>query len=97
MKIIFGLVFLSCIVLTSFSQMSAETEKLLKDQRNGNSSSDTLWKTGGLVNVNFSQVYLSNWAGGGQNAISTQGILSLFANYSKVSSHGTIPLTWHMG
>ena len=83
MKRIFALGFLSCIVFTSFSQMSADTEKLLKDQRSGNSSSDTLWKTGGLVNVNFSQVYLSNWAGGGQNAISTQGILSLFANYNK--------------
>ena len=82
MKIIFGIV-LSCITFSSFSQMSAETEKLLKDQRNGNSSSDTLWKIGGLANVNFSQVYLSNWAGGGQNAISTQGILSLFANYAK--------------
>ena len=85
MKIIFGIGFLTFFAFSSFSQMSAETEKLLKDQRNGNSSSDTLWKIGGLANVNFSQVYLSNWAGGGQNAISTQGILSLFANYSKGS------------
>ena len=83
MKIIFGIGFLTFFAFSSFSQMSAETEKLLKEQRVGNSNSDTLWKIGGLANVNFSQVYLSNWAGGGQNAISTQGILSLFANYNK--------------
>jgi hypothetical protein len=83
MKIIFGIGFLTFFAFSSFSQMSAETEKLLKEQGVGNSNSDTLWKIGGLANVNFSQVYLSNWAGGGQNAISTQGILSLFANYNK--------------
>ena len=96
MKIIFGLGFLSCVVFTSFSQMSAENERLLKDQVNVKSSSDTLWKTGGLVNVNFSQVYLSNWAGGGQNAISTQGILSLFANYGngKASWDNSIDLAY---
>jgi len=75
-----------CLFFNSFSQMSADTEKLLLNQKSGNTSSDTLWKVGGLVNVNFSQVYLSNWAGGGQNAVSTQGILSLFANYSKDKS-----------
>ena len=26
---------------------------------------DTAWETGGDININFSQVSLSNWAGGG--------------------------------
>jgi len=83
MKKIIGLGLFFSLAFSSFSQMSTDMEKVLKDQKNGNTSSDTLWKVGGLVNINFSQVYLSNWAGGGQNAVSTQGILSLFANYAK--------------
>lgn len=74
----------SCIVLflsqNITAQLDATTEKALKNRKAGNTSKDTTWKVGGLVNVNFSQVYLSNWAGGGQNSISTQGILSLYAN-----------------
>ena len=63
--------------------MSAETEKLLKEQRELEVNSDTFWRVGGLANINFSQVYLSNWAGGGQNAISTQGILSFLQTIVK--------------
>ena len=81
MKRILGIGLLTFFSFSVLSQMSAETEKLLKEQRELESNSDSLWSVGGLANINFSQVYLSNWAGGGQNAISTQGILSLFANY----------------
>jgi len=86
MKKFLGIGLLTLVAFSAFSQMSAETEKLLKEQREIESNSDTLWSVGGLANINFSQVYLSNWAGGGQNAISTQGILSLFANYIKGNS-----------
>lgn len=41
------------------------------------------WNKGGTVNLNFSQVALSNWAGGGQNTITGNGLVSLFANYKK--------------
>ncbi len=41
------------------------------------------WRTGGMGNINFSQVALSHWAGGGQNSISATGLLSLYANYHK--------------
>jgi len=44
---------------------------------------DTLWEKGGLLNLNFSQVALTNWAGGGQNSISINGLVNLFANYEK--------------
>lgn len=44
---------------------------------------DTAWKTGGTIGITFSQVSLSNWQGGGQDAISGNGILSLYANYKK--------------
>ncbi len=44
---------------------------------------DTIWRTGGLFNVNFNQVSLTNWAAGGQNAISLNALSNLFANYKK--------------
>jgi hypothetical protein len=44
---------------------------------------DTIWRTGGLFAVNFNQVSLSNWAGGGQNSVALNGLANLFANYKK--------------
>lgn len=41
------------------------------------------WQEGGAININFSQVALRNWTGGGQNSISTTGVLNLFLNYDK--------------
>jgi hypothetical protein len=41
------------------------------------------WQKGATVGLNGSQVYLSNWAGGGQNSLSLTSLLSSFANYSK--------------
>ncbi len=41
------------------------------------------WLKGGTIGLNFSQVALSNWAGGGQNTIAANGLVSLFANYKK--------------
>lgn len=41
------------------------------------------WKTGGLLGLNFSQTYLENWQGGGQNSITGTAIVNLFANYKK--------------
>lgn len=44
---------------------------------------DSSWKTGGTVGLNFSQVHLENWASGGQSSISANGLVNLFANYTK--------------
>ncbi len=41
------------------------------------------WKTGGFSVITFNQVSLSNWSAGGENALSTTGILNLFGNYKK--------------
>lgn len=42
---------------------------------------DTLWDLGGDININFSQVSLNNWAGGGQSSISLGNIVNMHANY----------------
>lgn len=61
-----------------------EAEKKLKVQK-----TDTIegWKTGGVFSLNFTQVSLTNWAAGGDNSISLNGITNLFANYKKGNSN----------
>ena len=41
------------------------------------------WKKGGMASITFSQTSLTNWSGGGDNAISTNALLDLFANFNK--------------
>jgi hypothetical protein len=73
------LIVISCAAFNLNAQIT-DAEESLRDQ-----SSDTTmgWKTGGVFGVNFNQVSLSNWAAGGQNSVSLNGILNLFANYKK--------------
>ena len=58
-----------CLLITFFSFT------ILYGQDTTIVSKDTLWKTSGSGNISFSNVGLSNWAGGGQNSISIGGIL----------------------
>jgi hypothetical protein len=53
------------------------------ESRLRSSNADTVigWKKGGIVNLNFSQASFNNWAAGGQNSISMNGIISTFINY----------------
>lgn len=44
---------------------------------------DTVWRTGGLFSSSFNQVSLLNWAAGGQDAMSLNNIISLYAKYNK--------------
>lgn len=41
------------------------------------------WATGGTTALNFSQVYLQNWAAGGQSSVSATALVQLFANYKR--------------
>lgn len=43
----------------------------------------TYWTKGGVSSLAFSQVSLSNWAGGGNNSVSLNGYFSVFADYKK--------------
>lgn len=70
------------ISASSFAQIDG-AEKDLKTAVKGSTDSTKTWDVGGNVNLNATQVALSNWAGGGQNSVSLQGILGLYANYSK--------------
>jgi hypothetical protein len=48
-------------------------------------NSDTIqgWRRGGVTTLNLAQTSLINWAAGGQNSFSVNGLLSLFANYKR--------------
>lgn len=83
MKRIFALLIVLTTANLAFSQ-TTEAEKDLKEQvpdtiKNG-------WRTGGVVSLNFTQVSLTNWAAGGNNSISLNGIASLYANLKKGNS-----------
>ncbi|MBE9468072.1 MAG: DUF3078 domain-containing protein [Bacteroidetes bacterium] len=79
MKKLLLLIILANLILVGYSQ-TTEAEKNLKIQ-----SKDSLegWKKGGTVSLNLTQVSLTNWSAGGQNSISGNGLVSLFAHYKK--------------
>lgn len=41
------------------------------------------WAKGGFVSLSFNQLSVTNWAAGGENAISVVSVVNLFANYKK--------------
>ncbi len=55
-----------------------DVEDNLREKNN-----DTImgWRRGGVSSLNLSQTSLTNWAAGGQNSFSVNGLLSLFAHY----------------
>ena len=57
---------------------------------------DTAWDIGGIVNVAFSQVSLTNWAAGGQNSVGLVSLVSLHANYKgkKISWLNSIDMAY---
>jgi len=46
-------------------------------------SDTTYWDKGAVLNLNFSQVDLTNWNGGGQSSISIGGLTNFNLNYAK--------------
>jgi hypothetical protein len=68
---------LGCLYISAFSQVT-EAEKTLRTQ-----TADTTegWKKGGVISINLAQTSLTNWASGGQNSVSINGMFSGYANY----------------
>jgi hypothetical protein len=75
---------ISMVLLVAAAAVSQTTEaeerlrKLKTDLPDG-------WNTGGLFSLGFSQVSLTNWSAGGQNSISGNALVSMFADYKKES------------
>jgi len=66
----------------SFAQVDA-SEKALRAQAKGSTDSTKTWTKGGVFNLGFGQTSLHNWAAGGLNSYSFNGLVSLFANRTK--------------
>jgi hypothetical protein len=81
MKKIIAIAFIA--IIGNLSAQTTEAEDNLKKQ-----NKDTLdsWKIGGIISLNLTQVSLTNWSAGGENSLSVNGILSLFANLKKGNS-----------
>lgn len=61
-----------------------EQKELEEKLRKQAAVADTVvWKKGGLFGLNFSQVQLVNWAGGGNSSMAVTSIVNLFASYAK--------------
>ncbi|MCO6500785.1 MAG: DUF3078 domain-containing protein [Vicingus serpentipes] len=85
MKKIFVLL-ASILIIGNTSAQPIEADKVLEaEEIIKNENKDTLdgWSTGGVFGINFTQVSLTNWSAGGENSISLNTFLSVFANYQK--------------
>jgi len=78
-----SLIFVLICTFTFASGQTTDAEKKLKTV-----NADTImgWKKGGVFGLSLAQTSLSNWAAGGQNSLSVNGIFSAFANYKKGKS-----------
>lgn len=65
--------------INSFGQV-IDSEKQLREV-----SKDSVegWNSGGMIMLNFGQTSLTNWAAGGENSFSGNGLFNFFANYKK--------------
>ena len=79
-------VLLSFIAIGIASLTFAQTTEAEEDLKKQSTDSLDGWKTGGVFSVNLTQTSLTNWSAGGQNSVSVNGLLSLFANLKKGNS-----------
>jgi len=75
------IIILSSILCTS--NLLAQEEAAKAEPKQEVPDSLKPWKKGGLGNINFNQVSLTNWAAGGNSSVSGGAFLSLFAKYKK--------------
>ncbi|MEA1986960.1 MAG: DUF3078 domain-containing protein [Candidatus Marinimicrobia bacterium] len=81
-------IILVATVLLLLSVAFSQTTSLEKDlkKQNIDTTAQKSWKTGGVVSFNLSQISLKNWTSGGENSLSWNGLISLFANYKSGNS-----------
>jgi len=83
-----------CLYIGAFMPLMvcAQVDEALIDSDNRKELREAIgdttgWQFGGSFGLNFNQSHFSNWAAGGQDAISTTGVTSLFATYTSDRSH----------
>lgn len=92
MKVL-SLLFAFVLFTNAFSQVK-EAESIISTKP----KLDTIgWKNGGLISMNLAQTSLTNWSAGGENSVSIQGLMSLFAINTGVNSFWDNNLTLGYG
>ncbi len=76
-------IILSLFAAGSFMVSSAQDTSNVAALKTQNADLAEGWTKGGLINIAFSQVSLTNWVGGGVNSITLNGLLNLYANERK--------------
>jgi len=76
------------VVQKSFSQTEAtDADTTISNNKSSFVGTDTVWRTSGAFGINFTNVGLNNWAGGGQNALSFTGVFLGTNEYHKKRVH----------
>src|SRR6218665_335109 len=86
---------LLCISMYSVAQEPLVLQPIPKDTLEP--KKDTSWKFSGFFGLNFSQTWLSNWQGGGQDNLAGNSILNLQADYKKGKQEWTNKLDAQYG
>ena len=71
------------LILILFAGVFSFTITLAQDAESDSTAEAGPWKVGGRIGVNFSNVSLSNWAGGGQESVSGTANALFTADYEK--------------
>ena len=75
-------ILLVIITIFSINIVSAQITDAESSLKKAKTDTIKSWQKGALFNLGFSQVTLSNWAAGGNNSISGNGVASFFLNYT---------------
>lgn len=70
----------------AYAQVPEPPKELLKPKEVEFADTVKRWRYGGFNALNFSQTHLSNWAGGGENALALNGLISYYARYRRGTS-----------
>ena len=82
MKKTITLIAMALLVSTMAIAQTTEAEAALKKEKQDLPDG---WQKGGLFSIGFNQLSLTNWAAGGQNSLSGNSLINLFADYKKES------------
>ena len=77
--------FTICLGILAGALAMAQVTEVESDLLDVDEDLEDGWQTGGLFSLSFSQVSLTNWAAGGQNSMSGNSIVSMFADYRRES------------
>jgi hypothetical protein len=89
------LAILICCGVSAMAQEPLVLQPMQKDTLEA--KKDTSWKISGFFGVNFSQTWLNNWQGGGQDNLAGNSILNLQAVYKKGKQEWTNKLDAQYG